>query len=218
MKNLLKLLIVVIALTVTTQSFAQVKFGVKAGLNIANMLEKDNDETYSKDYKSKIGFHLGGTADFAISEKFAIEPGLLFSTKGYKMEDSGETMSYNLNYLEIPINAVYKIDLGSAKVLINAGPYLGFAISGKMKASVARFGENGDEKEQKIEIGSDKEKDMIKPLDFGLNFGAGVDIKGITIGLQYGLGLANLSLTTDNGYKMNNKVFGISVGYKLGGK
>lgn len=218
MKNLPKLLIMVIVLSMTTKSFSQVIFGVKGGLNLANIFEKDNDGTYSKDYKSKTGFHLGATAEFAISEKFAIEPGLLFSSKGFKVEGDGITYTANLNYLEIPINAIYKIDLGSAKVLINAGPYLGFAMSGKYKASEAIFGENEDSKEQKIEIGSDKEKDDIKAIDFGLNIGAGVEIKGITIGLQYGLGLANLSLYTDNGNTFKNKVLGISVGYKFSGK
>jgi len=218
MKKGISLFTLMLLLFVTTQSFAQLKFGVKAGLNLANMVNKDKDETYSKDYKSKIGFHLGATAEISISEKFAIEPGLLFSTKGFKIEESGVKMTFNLNYLEIPINAVYKIDLGSAKILINAGPYLGYAISGKAKADKAVLGDNGDSKEQKIEIGNDKEKSDIKPLDFGLNIGAGVEIKGITIGLQYGLGLANLSPYTDNDAKMNNKVIGISVGYKFGGK
>lgn len=218
MKNLPKLLIMVIVLSMTTKSFSQVIFGVKGGLNLANMVEKDNDETYSKNYKMKAGFHLGVTAEFSISEKFAIEPGLLYSSKGFKVEEDGITFTANLNYLEIPINAIYKIDLGSTKVLISAGPYLGFALSGKYKASEAVFGENEDSKEQKIEIGSDKEKDEIKALDFGLNIGAGVEIKNITIGLQYGLGLANLSLDTDNGYTLKNKVLGISVGYKFGGK
>ena len=218
MKNLLKLLIVVVALTLTTKSFSQVIFGVKGGLNLANMVSKDNDGTNSNDFKMKTGFHLGATAEFAVSEKFAIEPGLLLSTKGFKLEQSGLTMKFNLNYLEIPINAIYKIDLGGAKVLINAGPYLGFAISGKMKASEAVLGDNNDSKEQKIKIGSDKENDDIKALDFGLNFGAGVEIKSMTIGFQYGLGLANLSPYTDNGTNVKNRVLGISVGYKLGGK
>ena len=152
MKNLLKLLIVVVALTMTSRSaVAQLKFGVKGGFNVANMVETDNDETYS--YDSKVGFHLGVTAEYPISKKIAIEPGLLFSTKGYEYELLDVKVSSDLNYLEIPVNAIYKIDLRKAKILINAGPYLGYALSGKMKASEAIFGEDEDSKEQKIEIG-----------------------------------------------------------------
>ncbi len=213
MKTLMKLLIVIIALTTTLESFAQIKFGVKGGLNFANVLDKTNNRTYSDDYKSKIGFNLGVTAEYSISEKFAIEPGLLFSTKGYKLEDSGITGSINLNYLEVPINAIYKIEFSNAKILIIAGPYLGYAISGKMKASEPVLGVNEDSKEQKVEIGTD-----IKALDFGLNIGTGVEIKDITICLQYGYGLSNLSIHPENEAKLKNRILGISLGYKFGGK
>jgi len=213
MKPLMRLLVVIIVLTTTLESFAQIKFGVKGGLNYANMLDKNNNRTYSDDYQAKIGFNLGVTAEYSISEKFAIEPGLLFSTKGYKLENSGITGSVNLNYLEVPINAIYKIEFSNAKILIIAGPYLGYAVSGKMKASEPVLGVNEDSKEQKVVIGTD-----IKPLDFGLNIGAGVEIKDITVSLQYGYGLANLTLHSENDAKLKNRVLGISIGYKFGGK
>jgi len=209
-----KLLIIVVAFTMTTKSFAQVKYGIKAGLNLANMLEKDDDDTYSDDYLMKIGFHLGGTAEIPISEKFSVQPGLLFSTKGFKMKIDGidgfyEAMNINvnLNYLEIPINAIYKIELGSSKLCINAGPYLGYALSGIVSV---------DDDSESIDIGSSDDDDL-KALDYGFNIGAGIEINdAITIGLQYGLGLGNLSIDTDNGYKLNNRVIGISVGYMFG--
>ena len=209
----MRLLVVIIALTTTFESFAQIKFGVKGGLNYANMLDKNNNRTYSDDYQAKIGFNLGVTAEYSISEKFAIEPGLLFSTKGYKLENSGITGSVNLNYLEVPINAIYKIEFSNAKILIIAGPYLGYAVSGKMKASEPVLGVNEDSKEQKVVIGTD-----IKPLDFGLNIGAGVEIKDITVSLQYGYGLANLSIHSESETELKNRVLGISIGYKFGGK
>ena len=212
MKTLMKLLIVIIALTTTLESFAQIKFGVKGGLNFAKVLDKTNNRTYSDDYKSKIGFNLGVTAEYSISQKFAIEPGLLFSTKGCKMENSVPG-SINLNYLEVPINAIFKIELSSARILFIAGPYLGYALSGKIKASEPILGDNEDSKEQKVIIGTD-----IKALDFGLNVGTGVEIKDITASLQYGYGLANLTLHPENEAKLKNRILGISLGYKFGGK
>lgn len=197
------------------QASAQFTFGIKAGVNLANMIDKDDSHTYSTDYKTKTGFHLGVTGEYAISDNFCIEPGLLFSTKGFRIEQDGIKFSANLNYLELPINAMYKIDLDPAKIFIMAGPYLAYAVSGKYKADQAVLGDNEDQKEQKINIGSDKESDDIKGFDFGLNFGAGVQFNAITFGLQYGLGLANLSPYTENGTMMKNKVIGISLGYKF---
>lgn len=220
MKNLTRLFIVIISLTMTTSAFSQVKFGIKGGLNLANMLDKDEDDTYSDDYKFKPGFHLGVITEFSISKQFAIEPGLLFSTKGFKVEEEDIKLSFNLNYIEMPLNAIYKIDLGGVKILTQTGPYIAYAISGKMKANMALLGVNEDSKEEEILIGDDKEKDVIKPLDFGVNFGAGVEINDFFISMQYGLGLANLSISNDvndDKTKMKNKVIGVSVGYKFGG-
>ena len=197
------------------QASAQFTFGIKAGLNLANMIDKDDSQTYSTDYKTKTGFHIGVTGEYAISDNFFVEPGLLISTKGFRIEQDGIKFSANLNYIELPINAMYKIDMGSAKIFILAGPYLAYAVSGKYKADQAVLGDNEDQKEQKINIGSDKGKDDIKGFDFGLNFGAGLQYNAITFGLQYGLGLANLSLYTDNGSLMKNNVIGISLGYKF---
>jgi len=209
MKKGISLFTIILLLFFTTQSFAQVRFGLKAGLNLANMTDKDDDDTYSNDYKMKPGFHLGVTAEISISDKFAFEPGLLFTTKGFKVTESGYSGKANLNYLEVPMNAVFKHDLGTAKLLIFAGPYVGFALSGKA---------TGDGDDYTFKIGTNSDEDDLKPLDLGLNFGAGVEIKSITISLQYGFSLANIAAYSDNGTKLTNKVLGISLGYKFGGK
>jgi hypothetical protein len=61
-----------------------------------------------------------------------------------------------------------------------------------------------------ISFGSGKNTDL-KPFDIGLNFGAGVNIKGLLISAQYGIGLANISPLTTDDSEMKNKVIGISI-------
>ena len=50
--------------------------------------------------------------------------------------------------------------------------------------------------------------------------GARLEIKSISIGIQYGLGLANLTGPPSNfpDAKQNNRVISISAGYKFGRK
>ena len=185
----------------------KVKYGVKAGLNLANINEKSSFGSENDGKTSKIGFHFGGTAEFPASEAVSVQTGLLFSSKGYKVSYLGVSGSMNVNYLEIPINTIYKIEIGSSKLCLSAGPYLGYAVSGNLK--------QGDV-EVDLKIGSGDE-DYYKALDYGLNIGAGVELNDkITIGLQYGIGLANISSYTEYGTSAKNNVFGISVGYMFG--
>lgn len=222
MKNLLKLLIVVIGFTMTTESYAQT-FGVKAGLNLSNMLVEDDDDTYSDDFKVNPGFHVGATAEFPITELFSFETGLLLSTKGFKVSEEetfmGETVKYesklNLIYLDIPLTAKASFDLGGARIYGVFGPYIGMGLSGKSKFEITAMGETETDEED-IKWGSDE--DDFKRLDLGLTMGAGVEISSIQIGLSYGLGLANISTNADGGSKISNRVLGISVGYKFGRK
>jgi len=224
MKYLANLLVVVIVCTMTTELFAQ-NFVVKGGLNLSNMIAKDDEETYSDDFKMRPGFHVGAAVEFPINEMFSFETGLLLSTKGFKMSEEetydGETYKFeekiNLLYFDIPLTAKATFDLGGAKIYGVFGPYLGMGLSGKEKYEVTIDGET-DTEEEDIEWGSDEDEDFLKRLDFGLTMGAGVEISSIQIGLTYGLGLANISSYNDDGTKVNNRVLGISVGYKFGGK
>jgi opacity protein-like surface antigen len=209
MKIFVKILIVSMMLSASVNTFAQV-LGVKAGLNLSNVLAKDDNKTYSDDNKMKPGFHLGVTAEIPFEEMFSFETGLLFTQKGYKYESSFMGTTYegtlNLNYIEIPLNGKVSYDMGSAKIYGLIGPYVGFGLSGKYK---------NDDEDSKVDWGSDEDEDDFKRLDFGLNVGAGVEIDALTVGISYGLGLANISPYSDGGYKVNNRVLAISIGYKL---
>lgn len=216
----MKLLVLVIVFSLATETFAQ-KFWVKGGMNLADMLIKDDEDNLSDDYKMKPGFHLGATAEMPINEMFSFETGLLLSTKGTKMSEEEDGDKYegkiNLMYLDIPLNAKASFDIGGAKLYGTFGPYIGMGLSGKIKSEVTYNGETETD-EETVEWGSDEEEDDLKRLDFGLAVGGGVEIKSFQIGLTYGLGLANISSDTEYGMKISNRVLGISVGYSFGGK
>jgi len=213
----MKLLIVVVVFSMATDSFAQT-FGVKAGLNLSNMIVKDNTETYSGDFKMKPGFNLGGTVEFPINEIFSFETGLILSTKGYKAtyEDfGGETKeTYNLYYFDIPLTGKATYDVGSFKIFGVFGPYIGIGLSGKGKSET----DGVSDPTHVVKWGTDSDNDELKRLDMGLTFGAGVEISSVQIRLNYDLGIKNISSDTGDGYKITNRVLGISLGYKFGGK
>jgi hypothetical protein len=219
MKNLVKLLAVILVLSMATESYAQ-NFGIKGGLNLANWLMKDDTDTYSDDFKMALGFNLGVTAEFPLTDMLSFETGLMFNNKGFAIKESmdffGETMEIKskttLNYIDIPLTAKATFGAGSTNVFVLAGPYVGFGLSGKSKSTYSYGGESETDTED-IDFGS--EDDQVKRLDYGLILGAGVDFGTISVGASYGLGLGNLLNNPENGEKINNRVISISVGYKF---
>lgn len=215
------------------------RYGIKAGVNFATIaLSGDDIDDEDKDFiKSLTSFQVGAFADIPVSTTFSIQPGLTLSGKGYKTEVDVEgfesDIDFNIMYLEIPVNAVYKI----GGVYLGAGPYAAFAISGKMKGEdnsedfedlLARGNNKFSARTQglpgqavavgydeKLEIGNGADDD-VKGTDFGLNFTAGYLLNsGLSIGANYGLGLSNIIPDSEGDGKAKNRVFSITVGFSF---
>ena len=93
--------IILAAIAVMVFGFAnaqKTRFGIKGGLNISTVVGGDVDDT-----KSLIGFHVGGLAEIHVVEKFFIQPELLYSAQGTKVDGPlGTDADLKLNYLNIP--------------------------------------------------------------------------------------------------------------------
>ncbi len=227
MKQRQKLVLLIIISFLGIPSFAQMevskpdrflpKFGVKAGLNIANFHEKDNDGICSDVYDSKIGFHAGIVVEVPIGKRFAIEPSIMVSTKGFQYtseyDDTTFYQEYNLYYLDIPIPVEVMLEIGIVKIFAAVGPYFGIGIGGNAYDETKTGGVKIDENDDKISWG---DKDGLKSLDYGLTLGFGAEIKGFQLSFAYDLGLANISDYTSNDFKRNNRVTRISLAYKFG--
>jgi len=177
-------------------------FGLKGGVNIANMTFSASGMSISP--KSIVGIHIGPVVEFKLQESLYFNTGILYSLKGCKADFEGVNSTEKLNYLEIPLNIAYKFATSeTSKFFVQAGPYLGYALSGKDKTD----GETTD-----IEFGDGG----AKRFDFGVGIGLGLEFGQLVPSVNYQLGLANINDDTD--IKLKNKVFQISVAYMFGGK
>lgn len=168
----------------------ETKFGAKAGLNISNFTGDVEDNS------SKIGFQVGAFAEIKVSEKFAVQPEVVFSALGAKFDFGGTDVNYNMNYLTIPVMAKYFVAEGFS---LEAGPQVGFLMSAKAKAD----GESLDV------------KDGFESTDFGINVGAGYDVtENINLGLRYTIGVSNI-LADSGDVKAGNSNIAFAVGYKF---
>ena len=162
-------------------------YGMKAGLNLANFTGDDADAGEGEDKKARMGFAAGGFVTYGITEMFAVQPELLYTMKGAKYEWDGGSETVKFDYLEIPVLAKVSIPTeGNIGPHFFIGPSLGILLGAKNKVEI-----DGEDPEGLA--GDHDVKDETKSTEFGLVFGAGVDIgmphSAITIDGRFGLGL-----------------------------
>lgn len=212
MKKIIFAAIAVFALnTVNAQDAKNSKsFGVKGGVNFANI-------TDDKDADMKVGFFAGVYGEFMLSEKFSIQPEILYSTQGTKYKENGSNefgsyavdATFKLDYINVPVMAKYYIN---DKFSIEAGPYVGFLLKGIVSYDVSVSNENESVSDgDYIDL-----KDQLNTVDFGLGFGAGYKVNSnISLGLRYNIGLTDVEEDAGDEMGSKNSVFQLSFGYKL---
>lgn len=177
MKKLILLFVLVLG---STAIFAQdIKFGVKGGLNIANLSDDDNKADAIAD------FHLGAFAQFGINNILSFQPELVYSRQGAKNKDGNISLTYNFDYINIPLLLRAKM-FNTDKFHIMAGPQIG--ILTKAEGTL----DNGS-----TEITNDI-KDNLKSIDFSLALGLEYNIvEKVAINTRYNIGLSNISDVDD---------------------
>jgi opacity protein-like surface antigen len=184
-----------------------IKFGLKAGLNIANMNVSGD---FAPETKATPNFHIGAFVEIGINEKWAFQPELVYSMQGAKFDmlytegtDIYNTKNtFKLHYLNIPLMFKYNEN----NLFFEAGPQIGFLTSAKLKTSIEGFGS-----------GNQDVKELFKTIDFGLGFGIGYNFsEQVGANLRYNFGLNNIAETEDgDNTKIKNSVFALSLAYKF---
>jgi hypothetical protein len=192
------------AIAIVTFSFAnaqEVSYGLKAGLNYSNWSFSDSD---FDGYDSRLSFHFGGVVELGLSDKFSVQPEILYSSVGAQMDlsdaatrvASDDKFVYALDYLSIPVMAKYYVAEGFS---LEVGPQIGVLLSAKAKYD----GESEDI------------KDSFKSTDFSAGIGAGYKMEnGLFINARYVLGLSNVLEDSGDEWGKNN-AFQFSLGYKF---
>jgi hypothetical protein len=156
------------------------KIGVKGGINLANLYVDD-----VADENLKVGLNAGLFFKVPFTSFFAIQPEILYSSKGSKLtynnafQGSGE-YRYNLNYIEVPMLAVFNL---GPHFNLHAGPYAAFLTS----ANIKDLHDNGD-----IQNITDLKADNFNRFDWGLAGGAALEFSNFTIGARYNYGLKEI--------------------------
>ena len=209
----LSIFIAIMLFGFSTVNAQEINFGAKAGVNFASITGDDTD-----DLDGRTSFHIGIVAEIVISDKFSVQPELLYSSQGATSEDSyteediniKEEGTVKLDYINLPIMAKFYVGEGFS---LEAGHQIGFLMNSEIEMKLTASGAGVSES---ISVTEDL-KDHIKGIDFGLNLGVGYKMEnGLNFGARYNLGLSDANddpefFESDSSFK--NSVIQVSVGY-----
>lgn len=185
-------LMTILAVPVFSQDANVTRFGVKGGVNFSNFRVDDIE-----DNNVKAGLNLGLFLKLPISDAVAIQPELLYSSKGSKLrynnilQGEGE-YRFNMNYLELPIMGVFHI---GEIFNVQVGPYLAYLASANIK--------NMDE-DLSIQGATDLNEDNFNRFDYGLAAGIGLDFNGFIVGARYNYGLNEVGKSNNLSGQLTN--------------
>lgn len=136
MKKLLSTLMVIACLALAIPAQAQIKFGVKAGLNVSKLHPSEN--IVSKD--NRAGFFVGPTAEFTLPLLgLGIDGSVLYNQFGVDSEKGTSTKKS----IEIPINLRWTVGFSSlVGAYVAVGPQFGFNVGDRWFDEICEFKKN----------------------------------------------------------------------------
>ena len=180
-----------------------VGFGIKGGVNVANMRSDRSALSFAR-----LRFCGGGFLAVGLGDLFVIQPEALYTQKGVRWHVISWTFesiqeTYELDYIEIPLLAKLVVPIkGGVKPNLFCGPYFAINVNAKYRIVTNMASEELDYDE------------YIKDIDYGIVFGGGVDFalkKGkIVFDGRYTSGWIT---TMDEGPDQKNKVLSLMLGY-----
>ena len=201
-----KVFLLCILIAIMTEMNAQdFNFGLRGGVNFASI---GGDDVSGID--SRTSFQFGAIAEFPLSEKFSLQPELLYSGQGGISEQSVFVEGVNVNtettlkldYLSLPVFAKYYI---VDNLSFEAGPQVAFLLDAEADLEASDGNNNVSDS---VDL-----SDEVKGIDFGINFGFGYKLdNGLNFSARYYQGISNFN-DTDGDVDLFNEVIQLSVGY-----
>lgn len=195
-------------------------FAVMGGVNFQNINGKDaSGDRLENDLIT--GFHAGVQARIPLVPGFYIQPGVLYSTKGAKNTDGEINSTYNLAYIEVPLNLVFRATIGLGSVYVGFGPYVAYGIGGTSTYDIGSVSDKSDiEFQNTVELNDPLLKTYIKPVDAGGNIFFGFELGGgLFAQVNAQLGMLNIhpddKRIINDETSLKNTGFGLSAGYRF---
>jgi hypothetical protein len=219
---------VLVLLVLFPQTYAQKKskidtgihFGLLGGINLQKQIGK-NTTGDPLNYKFDLDFNAGANVIISFAPDLYFQPGLIYSVKGTKQDITDEiNRTVKLSYVEIPLNLLYRPQLGNGHILIGLGPYVAYGIMGKERTKTDNI-----TIELKVKFQNNAPTEFTsfvyyRGLDAGGNIYFGYELfNGIFFQLNAQCGILRINPSYDNTptdkTAKRNIGFGLSAGYRF---
>jgi len=238
MKKIVSILALAFLTTSTSaQSLIPIKYGIKAGTNITNIISTSNEGVKNINNSALIGIAGGFYMEIALNDKWYINPELIYSQKGASFTYE-YTHNYDVNQSDVH-NTSHELKLAyivlnptisyraSNKLALNFGPSVSFIISSDYTILSDKGQKDNLDTHSELIDGVYKEE----AFDIGINLGISyyftekflIDsrintslMKAGTISKLTNTGVVNGNLTNSpeiNIYKIKNSVISFSIAY-----
>ena len=182
--------LLILSFLIGSLSFSNAQFGIKAGLNLNYINGADN---LLSNRASRIGIEGGLMYKIHVTEDFfSIQPELIYIQKGGKFSIDPARIDAKLDYLEMPLLAVFN-PLGGIFNL-HAGPQFSYLTN----VVYTIKDENGTSETLK-----NTELDNYNQLDVGVALGLGVELEIVMIELRYSIGF----LAVEKAFEYNGQTY-----------
>ena len=207
---------------------AQTTFGLKAGLNVANVsLDDDAEADFEElglDQQPRLGIVAGVFADVALTPQLTFHPEVLYSQKGvtYTSDDddaSDLSLTQKIDYVEVPLLLSYRLPLGQngLSIGLEAGPTLAYKVSTGTDC-------DGDGPVADLICGvfetEEDADDGIRDYDLGGALGLTVGAGPFAVGARYTQGITTIDDTEGQADEadanVRNRVFSFTASYSFG--
>jgi len=232
MKTLTRLAGLITMLLLTAgMLYAQVSVGLRGGVNFARATrEGEIMEIDDENRKFLPGPYIAVPVEIRIGNSFALQAEPTYIQKGIKLYEETEVedepghmalfegdFRTQINYLTLPVLAKGLFGGENLRFYAIAGPEVGYAVYGQHKFEISMT--NGDIITEEFEEDIDFDEEEISRFDFGVIFGAGLEIKAgpgsVILDGRYNLGLYDIDRGEEFENEMLNRGIGVSLGYML---
>ena len=196
-------------LTLALAPKAHAQFGVKGGINVAELQGRSGEDASYKTF-----YHVGILYQAHLLGPLSIQPEVQYSVQGGSLKGAFTDYDTKLHYFTVPILA--KITVGP--IFIEAGPQFGYLVKANQDGQVQISSTNGNPGYG--QVNDQSATDQYKRADFSLAAGAGLKFSALSIGGRFVAGLNDINdaknLSGINDPRLQNRVFQVYAAIQFG--